>query len=529
MQTKSGQERQLTRQILFRELPPAPPAVVERYFGPSRFPGTTAIGYRRTHPEIFQDTLDSRLESYEEWLTAQVARMVESIRAAGIGGAIGQAIKDWPDHRLAERFDFWLDYRTDSGDLLADAIPQQMYEDVFIRMILSITRVKTGTGEPHLYRNFNALCHRIGMALLTVIDKKYGTGRADADNRIDGIIRVSVLSGHIGINLKSSASAASALLNRNRIPLPDHWVSTPDAVHGISDADLIALACRVLEMADGPEGRFGLTAMAKYHLEVINTANPTLLIFFCDDYLESIIDLKRFEIMLADNPSLSVLFVPRAGRYGNDLAFSDMGPILREPHFVKLRTLETEGRFYISPHGPRAGCIDIRDMSPDFIDEIDRLGCGRQVIIETKGCRNFEMLRGSLPIPWYTSFNCNRALSIRTVGVDGPPVFLRIPPGLDAYDGFTRPVIAPSDSFPDTGVRFARMTTRDLYDAMGSSAYLAFRRQAGDEYQANSVLMGYCRQQGLTFSELVQILNGYQDGYAEKAKKQFPRFDLTSR
>ena len=89
------------------------------------------------------------------------------------------------------------------------------------------------------------------------------------------------------------------------------------------------------------------------------------------------------------------------------------------------------------------------------------------------------------------------------MGVDGPPVFLRIPPGLNAYDGFTRPRIGPSLSYPSTGVRFARQTTRDLYTVLAGRFYRDTLKKNAGEYQLNKKLMAECRQQRLTLTELI--------------------------
>ena len=130
---------------------------------------------------------------------------------------------------------------------------------------------------------------------------------------------------------------------------------------------------------------------------------------------------------------------------------------------------------------------------------------------ETKGCRNFEMLRGQLPVPWYASFNCNRALSIRTVGVDGPPVFLRIPSGLNAYDGFTQPRMGPSPSYPNSGVRFARMTTTDLLAALNRSLYHDMRERIGDDFELNTALTNVSQEKGVTVAEMIDRLANRED------------------
>ena len=113
------------------------------------------------------------------------------------------------------------------------------------------------------------------------------------------------------------------------------------------------------------------------------------------------------------------------------------------------------------------------------------------------------MLQGQLTVPWYTSFNCNRALSIRTVGIEMEPVFLRIPPGLKAYDGFSRPQEDILSSNEATGVKFARMTTKNLYSTLRHKAYLDRLQESGDELQLHRSLMDVCNRQNMTISEFV--------------------------
>ncbi len=320
-----------------------------------------------------------------------------------------------------------LEYQTPHGAALADAIPQQMYEDIFIRMVMLLVDVADSRQEANLYQEFNALCRRIALALIRRMEETGMIGKQVS--QIAKIIQVAVLSGYVGINLKSSASAASTLLNRNLIPLNEEWIRSMEAVSAVSEADICAVADRLLAVSGSSAGQFGLQALSAYQAEVVCAPRPTLLVFFCDDTLESVIDIKRFEVMIAANPQLTVHFIPRSGRYGNDIAYEDMQDLLQEPEFASLHRHTAAGRFIVSPHGPKSGCIDPRFLSRGLIDEIDAFGAGKRVIFETKGCRNFEMLHGGLQIPWYAGFNCNRALSIRTVGVDGPPVFVRIPPG----------------------------------------------------------------------------------------------------
>ncbi len=499
-----ARRKALTRFILFREPHPACRDNIERYFGPHRLPGTAPIGLRRHRPELFQDTLNAEWSTYEEWLRRHLSRGLNCVLAEQ-QQENQRVLNEREKAAILQAAGRILEYPTEEGIPLQDAVPQQMYEDVFMRIIGLLLYPDHPGREVHFYRAFNALCHRLGLSLLNAMSRRNILRPGDAD--ISRLIRVAVLSGYVGINLKSSASAASALLNRSLLSIPKKWAENLAMVASVSATDLTALADELLDLAESPERAFELDSFSIYKREVIDCSEPTLVVFFSDDYLESIIDLKRFEAMLDRNPRLCVLFVPRAGRYGNDLAFSDLAGILAEPPFCALhRHLET-GRLRVSQHGPRAGCLDPRDVSRHLVDAIDLLGKDRHIIVETKGCRNFEMLQGRLPVPWYAAFNCNRALSIRTVEVDGPPVFLRIPPGLKAYDGFSDPRIGQSRSYGTAGVRFARMTTRNLYAGLNSPVYQRLSVQAGDEFELHAALYRWADAAGMTFPELMNALS----------------------
>ncbi|EPR37849.1 MULTISPECIES: hypothetical protein [Desulfococcus] len=449
------------------------------------------IGDRKIAPEIFQDTLDSTFETYDEWLDRVLRKTLTMLTRSGIpvdrGGPDNRAVEE----TLREAGNV-LEFEISAGLPLHGAVPQQMYEDVFVRLLSMMPNGPGPIRNVHPYAEFNALCHRLGLILMATMADAGILGDGTAD--IPRLIQTAVLSGYVGINLKSSASAASDLLNRNLISIDPGWVGSMAKVRAVSRQALSAVARELIDLTSSALGRFALDSLDMYFREVVETDQPTLVVFFCDDYLESMIDLKRFEAMLRGNRRLILLFVPRNGRYGNDLAVQDIPAVLAEKPYAGVCDLLRNGRIAISGNGPRAGCIDPRSVSDALIDEIDCLGAGRRIILETKGCRNFEMLRGDLPMPWYAAFNCNRALSIRTVQVDGSPVFLRIPPGLNAYDGFMMPRIGRSPSYGTAGVRFARMTTRALYDVLCGDTYRRMLGRLGDEYALNRRLAAYCRR-----------------------------------
>lgn len=507
-QSGAGRYR-LARQILFPESPLAGPADRSPYFGPDRLPGTLPIGARKTHPSLFQDTLDAEVVGYESWLYPELDRSLRALMAAK--GA--SPLPPGPSRTIVKAAARILELPAAPGLPLNQAIPQQLYQDIFLRLLSQVVAGSAALSQTHLYQEFNALCLRLGDGLLRRMESRGWLNPKSPD--IPRLIQVAVLSGYLGINLKSSASAASDLLNRELVPVPPAWVADMAAVRAVSPADLGRIAQTLIRLLDQPRGGFALESLESYYQEVVETREPSLLVFFSDDYLESIIDLKRFEMILEGNPCLDLLFVPRAGRYGNDLAFADLSTILARKGFEGLGRLAEAGRVCFSPHGPQAGCIDSRAIHRGLILEMERMGRDRRLILETKGCRNFEALRGGLPHPWYAAFNCNRALSIRTVGADGPPVFLRIPPGLEGYQGFARPRIGNSPSYGTAGVRFARMTTVQLYAGLQSRAYARLSARNKDEYPFHTRLLEMAGQRDLTFAELMadpHVGDGSYDG-----------------
>jgi hypothetical protein len=490
----------LLRLILSKEMNVAPSKRIERFFGPYRIPGTSSIGQRRLLPELFQDTLEDRVETYDQWLTRILKQTILRMKTHH-SVLSGQNLSVRFQDELIEKVRIMLDFKDKDGTLLCEMIPQQMYEDVFIRMIIMIIEKDVAPDEPYIYLTFNRISHRLAMSLLSCLDSDGVL--CSNDSGILQLIHIAVLSGYVGINLKSSASAASTLLNRELIPFEKNWIKDMKSVNAVSAQKLDNISKQMISISKTSGHSFGLDSIHMYFQEVVDASGPTLLVFFSDDYMETLIDLKRFEIMMNRNHQLHVLFVPRNGRYGNDFAYEDMTEILTDPVFEKLFLRRRQGRFIVCPNGPMAGCIDARYISAKLIEQIEILSQGKILIFETKGCRNFEMLQGSLSAPWYTSFNCNRALSIRTVGIDMEPVFLRIPPCLKAYEGFAAPKSGSTPSGETKGVRFARMTTMDLYKALESEAYLELMKKSGNEYDLNRSLIEKGIRKKMTFTELL--------------------------
>ncbi|MGD9018566.1 MAG: hypothetical protein PVH30_14355, partial [Desulfobacterales bacterium] len=153
------------RSILFLEPEPAPQDVVERYFGSRRLPGTAPIASRKTRPDLFQDTLDSPRVPYPEWLEKTVFESMETLLS-------GRFFSDRDASRLMRGVAEMLEQSVERGVSLEASIPQQMVEDVFLRMVRSLVPHGGVSGGGHPYQAFNALCHRVAVLLLHELDRR---------------------------------------------------------------------------------------------------------------------------------------------------------------------------------------------------------------------------------------------------------------------------------------------------------------------------------------------------------------------
>ncbi len=457
--------------ILCAEPDPALPEDIAVFFPEASSPGTNFLSERKRNPGLFSDGLD-----YDTWVRKQ---SLSSFKELHETGAVDEAEPEAIAKKIADIFEQKLPW----GKSLCEETPQQIYQDIFNRTILHLSGKIDH--QAHLYKEFNHVCHLAAINLIRELDDENSVNHIRKEGQVDiyRLVQLAVLSGYTGINLKSSASAASNIFNVNDIPVDKKLLEMSGSMTA-EHPEIKRIIRQLLEVSKRPNRQLELSGLPQYMSEVAFSKKPVLLVFWPDDYFESLIDLKRFELLLEGNHHLTVLFVPRFGRYGNDLAFEDMEQVLREPEFSGIKRFIGE-RFFISGNGPRCGCIDPRFISAGLISEIRRLGERRKIVFETKGCRNFEMVKGCLKVPWYPSFNVNRELSVRTLGISGPPVFLRIPPGLPAFDGFTNPKIQRIDGYDGGDVMLANFTTIDLFRLTRTAQYNEYLSRHADEYEAN--------------------------------------------
>ena len=169
---------------------------------------------------------------------------------------------------------------------------------------------------------------------------------------------------------------------------------------------------------------------------LLTTDTKRHLVFFTDDMIETVFDLKAIEAMLQKNQQLFVTVIPKDGQHGNDASYTDILNLLAHKDvWENLLIFVKQGRFSLCSQGNKSGIIDVRKLPSATLKLLRTADC-----ILIKGCRGMEISQGRLDIPCFYAFTVIRDFNQSQTGlfgVDGYPAILKyIPPRRKLYWGF---------------------------------------------------------------------------------------------
>jgi hypothetical protein len=389
-------------------------------FGADYAPGTFMIGEIKGLPDFFP--VGAKL-GYERWVRQEIRNDIQGIKAALAREAdprlpLNEAALQDIEQEVVEI----LDYELRDGTQLCDLIPLQEYTDVFRRIILLLL-----TGDPDVEVNTYEGLNRIGYELVLRILSEIG------EQSLFDLLKISIASGLLGLNLKTSASATSKIYRRNIIPIQ----------MGMSLDEQIGRIKR--QLVEKATGEMAIDYWLEYERDILKS-HGRAIVFFTDDYIETIFDLKFIETQLHHNETLVVHLIPRFIRYGNDACYADVMRLLEEPIFEETRSLYRDGRLRVCGNGPRSGTVNGLSISQQVADILKMSDC-----VVVKGARSYEMLQGIQKVAYFGFAVC-REISESVTGVDaeqGKLVFIRHTPGARSFAGFRNRRNRPYTS--DTG------------------------------------------------------------------------------
>lgn len=291
-------------------------------------------------------------------------------------------------------------YRGSFG-LLCDNVPNQNYIDYFRRAISLYVNhnpdIEFDTESDYNDFTSDVALSVISAHLVSIVEAvpSYATLRK--------LMIYSLLAGVIGLDMKCSHCAASALRHDNAAALLGGAASArdQDIYHWLQRKEHdAALYC--------PE----LFAWDAYKSLVLS--RPCVLYFFPDDFGETFFDLFRLQAEMARNKELRVIFVPRNGRYHNDFALADIESTLSHPIFAALCRWRDQGRFEVNVHGPRSGSVEGPKMSRALVEKI----LEEADVLFFKGARTYELLATGIRVPSFSGQTVSREFSESVMGAD---------------------------------------------------------------------------------------------------------------
>ncbi|MCX6628188.1 MAG: ARMT1-like domain-containing protein, partial [Candidatus Solibacter sp.] len=260
---------------------------------------------------------------------------------------------------------------------IAESITNQELPDV-VRRIIAYCLFGDPAKELDTHQRFNT----IGFELASRIIEDHML-RSNPSTK--ELLAYSIAAGLIGLDLKGAAAAASGF-----------------SVEGIR---LAGVADRAVRNTAGPVWaelqRIARAGLAVDHWDTFAAeiaASNRRLVWFTDDYIESLFDLVLMQRLLVEYSGLSILLVPKKGRHANDLAYEDVDRFLESPWLQPLARERSTGRFQACPHGPRMGTVNLRKLSPELVREL-----AGDVTVYVKGCRAHELIQGGLNRISYTA------------------------------------------------------------------------------------------------------------------------------
>jgi uncharacterized protein with ATP-grasp and redox domains len=387
-------------------------------------PGTFMIGEIKDLPDFFP--IGAKL-GYDRWIRQEIRNDLQRIK-------IVLAQKTHPRLPLNETSLQYieqevieiLDHQLRDGSRLCDQIPLQEYTDVFRRIILLLL-----TGNPNVeintYEKLDQIGRELALRILSEV-RKYS---------LSDLLKISIASGLLGLNLKTYASATSKIYPRNIIPIQ---------VDMSLDEQIDDIKRQLIEKATE---KMAIDYWSKYEKEILNSQRKTTIAYFTDDYVETIFDLKFIETQLHRNKNLILYLIPRFMRYGNDASYTDVMRLLEEPTFEEARSFSQGGKLRVCEDGPRSGTVNGLSVSQQVANILKASDC-----VVVKGARSYEMLQGIRKVAYFGFAVC-REISESVTGIDaekGKLVFIRHAPGTRSFEGFRDRINHPYIS--DTGRKF---------------------------------------------------------------------------
>ena len=345
----------------------------------------------------------------EMWIESVVEEQLETLQRQNLiyFDSVGP-IKDFCFHQVMNLLEY------DKEEMMvSEMLTNQEIPDV-INKVLSYVIFGNPIHELRTHQEFNKLAQTI---IPNIIHRKLKSKEYSPKD----LLSISIYSGLVGLDVKGSTAAAS---NISSFVIP---------LNPILNCDLTTIENFIWEKLNKLSKKLnGIFHWSDFNQDVLT--QPCKLVWFTDDYIESIFDLWLIQELLKRNSELTISIIPRRRIYGNDMSYNQMMNILRQSIFSTLSKQIMQGKARISTNGPSMATVNLKKLSREVVENIIDSD-----FVFIKGCRAHEMIQGGLNKPSYTAYVVAREFSESETGLDAreaPTIFIKSEPGEYAYWGF---------------------------------------------------------------------------------------------
>ena len=466
------------KKIVTPQEPPADSSILNKLFDSDFQPGTFTIAERLGNPAYLakEDRQDLRT-----WLHKQVETAVHKLLTTQNlqENAIDEVEKKYR-LPIADVVYLILFMKCNHEQRLVDLMYNQVYQD-FIHKILALLLWQDPYYFPYIEKDYNQKIAAVAFSILPKI----------SSCNLETQFKYMVASCGVGIDLKSSASAASFLNNANVVWYNKH------------DRSEFARTERIYkELSEKIKQPFGICFWQEFVEDFVWSDTAVKLSYFHDDVCETIFDLFFIQSLLTANKKITIVSIPRSRRFGNDSCYEDVMLFLQAPIFVELNQYMKERRFIVSSKGPCWGAVNGAEFSEEVVNYVLE---SKAILV--KGSRSHEMLQGIKKDAYFANMTCREfSEAVMGVGADtGVSIFLKQYNHLPTFQGF-RERHKRIDNLLGTEKKGMQclMTARDYELAIRSKNYKNLLQLfSGNSVTAHDFLITMSKQIGVTIDKII--------------------------
>lgn len=365
------------------------------------YPGLFQMSERKEAPAFL---LEENKVPFEKWLSQKFSSEIAQLCQSEL---LASKINDIGIETLIQYCIGILKFRNSQNDFFIDLIINQEYSDIFRRIIMFLIM-----GTPFYIYNNHLSFNKLGKKIAPLILKR------TEDYCLRERLFQSIASGMIGMDIKERNISTAPISLKSNLAL---------------DGQSVIEITERLDKYIHSINKIGIDCFEQYYDEVICGENLSI-VWFTDDYIESIFEMKFIEEQLSINETLSFTLIPRYDSYSNDASYNDIFEMLELDELKKLRKYYKTGRFNICKNGMDISTIDFYRMSSELYNIVREAD-----ICVISGARAFEMTQGVKKVIYYTGIAVCKSYTESIIGFSrnsGKLVFLRQGVGERSFEGF---------------------------------------------------------------------------------------------